>query len=146
MNSAGLNHARMLVLYLLDNPLSEQRAPKGFKDRFSHLFGDISLLLATAIHPHFRMPVVLRLNRTLAETVKSTLISEMKSLMKANSQSSESNNDDYNEQDFFKMQLVFKRISNPVKRFQFYIENIVLSDLLSLGFVANLSIAGSFLF
>ena len=81
LNSAGLNHTRMLVLYLLDNPLSEQRAPKGFEDRFSYLFGDISSLLATAIHPHFRMPVVLRLNRALAETVNSTLISEMKSLM-----------------------------------------------------------------
>ena len=78
--------------------------------------------------------------------MKPTLISEMKSLMKANSQSSENNNDDYNEQDFFKMQLVFKRMSNPVKRFQFYIKNIVLSDLLTRSFVANLSIFGSFLF
>ena len=72
-----------------------------------------------AIHPHFRMPVVLLLNRTLAETVKPTLISEMKSLMEANLQSSESNNDDDNKQDFFKVQLIFKRMSNPEKRFQF---------------------------
>ena len=93
----------------------KKRAPKGFKDCFSHLFEDISLLLVTAIHPHFKMPVVLRLNRTLAETVKSTLISEMKSLMEANSQSSESNNEDDNEQDFFKVQLLFKRMSNPMK-------------------------------
>ena len=112
LNSAGLSYTRMLVLYLLDNPLSEQRAPKGFKDRFSHLFGDISSLLATAIHPHFRMPVVLRLIRTLAETVNSTPIFEMKSLMQANSQS---NNDDDNEQKFFKVQLVFTRMSNSVK-------------------------------
>ena len=97
----------MLVLYLLDNPLSEQRAPKDFKDRFSHLFGNISLFLAAAIHPHFKMPVILRLNTTLAVTVKPTLISEMKSLREANSQISESNNDDDNKQDFFKMQLVF---------------------------------------
>ena len=122
LNSAGLTHARMLVLYLLDNPLSEQRAPKDFKDRFSHLFGDISLLLASAIHPHFRMPVVLCLNRTLAQTVKSILISKMKSLMEANSQSSESKNDDDNKQDFFKVQLEFQRMSNPIKRFQFIIE------------------------
>ena len=105
----------MLVVYLLDNPLSEKRAPKGFKDRLLHLFEDISLLLAKAIHPHFKMPVVLRLNRTLAETVKLTLISEMKSLMEANSQSSECNNEDENEQDFFKVQLIFKRMSNPMK-------------------------------
>ena len=115
LNSASLNHARMLVVYLLDNPLSEKRAPKGFKDRFLHLFEDICLLLATAIHPHFKMPVILRLNRTLAETVKSTLISEMKSLMEANSQSSESNNEDDNEQDFFKVQLLLKSMSNPMK-------------------------------
>ena len=98
------------------------------------------MLLATAIHPHFRMPVVLRLKKTLAETVKSTLISEMKSVMEAFSQSSESNNDDYNKQDFFKVQLVFKRMSNPVKRCYFYIKNIALSDLSSRDFVANLSI------
>ena len=53
----------------------------------------------------------------------------MKSWMGANSQSSESNNEGDNEQDFFKMQLVFKKMSNPVKQFQFYIKNIVLSDL-----------------
>ena len=125
---------------LLNHSLSEQRAPKGFKDRLLRLFGDISLLLATAIHPQFRTPVVLRLKKTLAETVKSTLISEMKSLMEAYSQSSESNNDNHNEQDFVKVQLVFKRMSNPVKRFHFYIKNIALSDLLSRDFVANLSI------
>ena len=115
LNSASLNHARMLVVYLLDNSLSEKRAPKGFKDRFLHLFEDMSLLLAMAIHPYFKMPVVLRLNRTLAETVKSTLISEMKSLMEANSQSNESNNENDNEQDFFKVQLIFKRMSNSIK-------------------------------
>ena len=146
LNLAGLNHARMLVLYLLDNPLSEQRAPQVFKDRFLHLLGDISLFLATAIHPHFRMPAVLYLNRTLAGTMKSTLISEMKSLMEANSQSSESNNDDDNKQDFFEVQLVFRRMNNPVKQFQFHIKNIALSDFLSCNFVANLSIVGSFLF
>ena len=117
LNLPGLNHARMLVLYLLDNPLSETRAPKGFKDRFLHLFGDIFLLLATAMHLHFRMPVVLHLNRTLTETAKSTLIFEIKSLMEANLQSSESNNDDDNKQDYFKMHLVFKKTSNPVKLF-----------------------------
>ena len=90
--------------------------------------------------------MVLRLNRTLAVTVKSTLISEMKSLMVANLQSSESNNDNDNEQDFFKEQLVFKEKSYPVKRFQFYIKNIAFTDLLSRNFVANLSIVGSFLF
>ena len=42
LNSASLNHARMLVVYLLDNPLSEQRASKDFKNRFSHLLEDIS--------------------------------------------------------------------------------------------------------
>ena len=70
LNLASLNHARMLVVYLLDNPLSEHRSPKGFKDRFSHLFGNVYLLLATATHPHFRMPAVLRLNATLAGTVE----------------------------------------------------------------------------
>ena len=117
LNSAGLNHARMLVLYLLDNSPSEQRALKSFKDRFLNLFEDISLLLAMAIHSHFRMPVVLRLNKTLAKTVKWTLIPEMNSLKEPNSQSSESNNDDHYERDFFKVQLVFKRMSNPVRRF-----------------------------
>ena len=142
LNSASLSHPCMLVVYLLDNPLSEQRTSKGFNDRFSYLLRGMSLLLATAIHPHFRMPVVLRLNRTLAETVKSTLISEMKSLVVANSQSSESNNGDDSKQDFFKVQLVFKRMSNPVKRFQFCIKNIALSDLFSCNFVENLSIVG----
>ena len=108
LNSAGLNHARMLVLYLLDNSPSEQRALKSFKDRFLNLFKDISLLLAMAIHSHFRMPVALRLNKTLAKTVKWTLIPEMNSLKEPNSQSGESNNDDHYERDFFKVQLVFK--------------------------------------
>ena len=107
LNSATLNHARTLVVYLLDNPLSQQRAPKGFKARFAHLFGDLSLLLATAVHPQFRMPVVLRISSTLAETVQSTLISDMKSMIEADVQSSESNNDDDDERDFFKVQLLF---------------------------------------
>ena len=111
-----------------------------------HLFGHISLLLTTAIHPQFRMLVVLLLNKTHAETVKSTLISEVKSLIGANSQSNESNNEVDNEQDFSKVQLVFRRMSNPVKRFQFYTKNIALSDLLSRTFVANLGIVCSFLF
>ena len=102
LNSGGLNHACMPVLYLLDNRLSEQKAPKDFKERFSHLFGDVSLLLATALHSHFRMPVVLHLNRTLLATVKSSLIPEMKSLMETNSQSSESSNHDHSEEDFSK--------------------------------------------
>ena len=93
----------------------KKRAPKGFKGHFSHLLEDISLLFATAIHLHFRMPVVLRLNKTFAETVMSARICEMKSLMEANSEICESNNENDNEQDFFKVQLIFKRMSNPVK-------------------------------
>ena len=131
LNSASLNHARMLVVYLLDNSLSKQTALKGSKNHFLHLFGDISLLLETAIHPHFRMPPVLPLKRTVAETVKSTLISKKESLMEAYSQNGESNNDDDNEQDFFKVQLLFKKISKPIKRFQFCAKNIALSDVLS---------------
>ena len=72
--------------------------------------------------------MVLRLNRTLAETLKSTLISEMKPLMEANSQSNKSNNEDDNKQDFFKVQLIFKKMRNLVKWFQFYIKNIALFD------------------
>ena len=45
--------------------------------------------------------------------------------MEANSQSSESNNEDGN---FFKVQLVSKRMRSPVKWFQFCIKNIALFD------------------
>ena len=86
--------------------------------------------------------MVLHLNRTFAGTVKSTLISETKSLMEANSQNSESNFENDNEQNFFRVQLVLKKISHPVMRIQFYIKNIALFDLLSRNFVANLSIVG----
>ena len=50
------------------------------------------------------MPVVLRLNRNLAETVRATLISQMKSLVDVNSQNCETRNEDDSEQDFFKVQ------------------------------------------
>ena len=75
-----------------------------------------------------------------------TLISEMKSLMEATAQNSESTNHDNSKKVCFKMQLVFKKMSNPAKQFQFCIKNIALSDLLSCNFVASLSIVGSFLF
>ena len=122
LNSASLNHARMLVVYLLDNPLSEHRSPKDFKDCFSHVFGDVSLLLAAATHPHFRMPAVLRLSTTLTGTVKATLISEMKSLIGANLQSSDSNNEEDNEQDFFKVKFIFKRMRIWLSSFKFILK------------------------
>jgi len=62
-----------LVNYLLEHPTKPTVA---FKGRFQHLFEDKDLLMATALHPHFKLGVVGYLSLRRKEEIKSALVSE----------------------------------------------------------------------
>lgn len=49
-----IRHAKNLVTYLLDQKTGDRQGPRGFENRFGHLFKDMDLLMATAIHPNFK--------------------------------------------------------------------------------------------
>ncbi|KAG0724630.1 hypothetical protein GWK47_040182 [Chionoecetes opilio] len=57
----SFKHAQPFLEYLLDNPLNGKR-PKGFKARFLSLFDNMVFLMATAIPPVFKLPVVRFIN------------------------------------------------------------------------------------
>ncbi|KAG0717908.1 hypothetical protein GWK47_053495 [Chionoecetes opilio] len=65
-----------LLEYLLENPHSDKR-PKGCKVRFLSLFDQMDFLMATAIHPLFKLPVVRLLNPEEVIAVKSKLLFEV---------------------------------------------------------------------
>ncbi len=65
-----------LISYLLENPNNPRVA---FKGRFEDLFGDTELLMATALHPQFKLGVVGYLNEGLKDYIKNRVISELMS-------------------------------------------------------------------
>ncbi|KAG0701667.1 hypothetical protein GWK47_025269 [Chionoecetes opilio] len=65
----------LLLEDLLENPHSDMR-PKDFKARFLSLFDQKDFLMATAIHPLFKLPVVCLLNPEKVDGVKSRLLFE----------------------------------------------------------------------
>lgn len=78
---ATIIHGKNLVEYLMDNP--DNRAAGGrkriaFNGRFGHLFEDEDLLMAVALHPHYKMNVVEYLNPALQDTIKRRIVQEMK--------------------------------------------------------------------
>src|SRR5678815_2188932 len=56
------NYAKNLVNYLLKQPKTNKGKENCFEQRFSSIFDDFDLLMATAQHPHFKLGVVRRLN------------------------------------------------------------------------------------
>jgi hypothetical protein len=63
-----------LVNFLLKNPDNGKVA---FSGRFQPLFEDMELLMATALHPHFKLAVVGYLNEGLKELIRNRVISEV---------------------------------------------------------------------
>lgn len=61
-NDFSIVEGQQLLNYLLENPDNQRVA---FKGRFEHLFQDMDLLKATALHPHFKLGVVGYLNEGL---------------------------------------------------------------------------------
>ncbi|KAG0708493.1 hypothetical protein GWK47_023988 [Chionoecetes opilio] len=66
-------YARPLLEYLLKNTHSDRRL-KGFKVRFLFLFDNVDFMIATAIQPHFKLPVIRLLNPENGDVVKSRLL------------------------------------------------------------------------
>jgi hypothetical protein len=62
-----------LIKYLLEHPTKKDRA---FKGRFQPLFENEALLMATALHPHFKLRVVRFLNMEKKEGIKQAILSE----------------------------------------------------------------------
>ena len=77
IQNKNLTYASSLVDYLLDNPLSTDGRPKGFKARFGSLFNETDLLMAAAIHPNFKLPVVSSLNPEKLDMIRDKLIKEV---------------------------------------------------------------------
>src|ERR1700755_1221545 len=67
------NYAKNLVNYLLKQPNANKGKEKGFEPRFSRIFDDCDLLMATALHPHFKLGVVRRLNEGKYPAVKTRI-------------------------------------------------------------------------
>ncbi|KAG0723177.1 hypothetical protein GWK47_043129 [Chionoecetes opilio] len=104
LKAKPFKYPRPLLEYLLENPHSDKR-PKGFKARFLSLFDQRDILLATAIHPLFKLPVVRLINREKVEAMKSRLLFEVTE--KAVLDTSEGSSPDEDEEDdFFKMCLL----------------------------------------
>ncbi|KAG0704882.1 hypothetical protein GWK47_024615 [Chionoecetes opilio] len=101
LESKPLKYARPLLQYLLENPLSDDKRPKGFKARFSFLFDNMDILMATAMHPLFKLPVVCLLNPEKVDAVKARLLCEVTE-QAALDTSGGSSPDEDEEDDFFK--------------------------------------------
>ncbi|KAL7634771.1 UNVERIFIED_CONTAM: hypothetical protein RMT77_015148 [Armadillidium vulgare] len=71
-------HGQNLVKYLLKQPKTSKGKTKGFEPRFNSLFDDLDLLIATALHPHFKLGVVHRLNEAKYQAVKDRILAEIK--------------------------------------------------------------------
>ena len=76
-SSDRFQNALPLVRHLLVGPTSQGAVAKGFPCRFSHLFNDSKLLLATAIHPRFRFKVMEQLNSDAVHKIRDQLIRDI---------------------------------------------------------------------
>jgi hypothetical protein len=87
-------HGKNLVEYLLDNPNNRAAGSRNliaFNGRFGHLFEDEDLLMAVALHPHYKLGVVEYLNPDLEDTIKRRIVQEMKA--KVDDHNGNGNND-----------------------------------------------------
>ncbi|KAG0711041.1 hypothetical protein GWK47_021530 [Chionoecetes opilio] len=98
-------YLRLLLEYLLENPHSDMR-PKDLKARFLSPFDQMDFLMATAIHPLFKLPVVRLLNPEKVDAVKSRLLFEVTE--QAVLDTSEGSSPDEDEEDYF-----FKALRSP---------------------------------
>src|SRR5678816_4390254 len=72
------NYAKNLVNYLLKQPKANKGKEKSFEPRFSSLFDDFDLLMATSLHLHFKLGVVRRLNEGKYQAAKSRILKKIK--------------------------------------------------------------------
>src|SRR5678815_2513796 len=72
------SYAKNLVNYLLKQPKANKGKEKGFEPRFSSFFDDFGLLMATALHLHFKLGVVRRLNEGKYLASKTKILEEIK--------------------------------------------------------------------
>ena len=72
-NDTSIVEGQQLINYLLEN---YDKPMLAFKGRFSHLFHDMDLLMATALHPHFKLRVVSYLNDGLQHEIRRRVIRE----------------------------------------------------------------------
>jgi hypothetical protein len=70
----SIKEGQALVNYLLENPHNAEIA---FKGRFEHLFQDEDLLMATALHPHFKLCIVGYISPGLKEVIRERVINEV---------------------------------------------------------------------
>lgn len=73
-NDQSIVEGQELINYLLEHPTKRDKA---FKGRFEHLFEDKDLLIATALHPQFKLGVVDYLNPQMKDEVKRTILREV---------------------------------------------------------------------
>ncbi|XP_076044807.1 uncharacterized protein LOC143027406 [Oratosquilla oratoria] len=73
---ASIVEGQELISYLLENHNNPRVA---FKGRFEHLFQDKDLLMATALHPHFKLGVVGYLSGNLKDNIRKRVIREVMS-------------------------------------------------------------------
>src|ERR1700755_2233018 len=80
----NLTMPKNLVNYLLKQPKPNKGKEKDFETRFSSIFDDFDLLMATAQHLHFKLGVVRRLNDCKYPAVKMRLLEEIKCNIESN--------------------------------------------------------------
>ena len=78
------NYAKNLVNYLLKQPKANKGKEKSFEPRFSSIFDDFDLLMATALHPYFKLGVVRRLNEGKYQAAKTKILEEIKCKIASN--------------------------------------------------------------
>uniref|UniRef100_UPI00358E8F2E uncharacterized protein n=2 Tax=Myxine glutinosa TaxID=7769 RepID=UPI00358E8F2E len=79
-------HAQNLVASLLQQPSCARKGTKGFDGRFSHLFVDMDLLMATALHPQHKLATVRAIcrrqnNDAICDLVRDKLIRDLLALV-----------------------------------------------------------------
>lgn len=78
-NDTSIVEGQNLINFLLENNDNPRVA---FKGRFQHLFQDMELLMATALHPHFKLGVVGYLcGASLKERIKRRVIQEVANIV-----------------------------------------------------------------
>jgi len=70
----SIKEGQALVNYLLENPHDANIA---FSGRFEHMFQDEDLLMATALHPHFKLDIVGYISPGLKEVIRERVINEV---------------------------------------------------------------------
>jgi hypothetical protein len=72
-DSGNLQYAKSLVEALL----------RGFEKRFGHLYDDMDIVMATALHPHYTPAILRKVAPDSVPAVKTRIVMELKTLMKS---------------------------------------------------------------